>query len=113
MSRFILGRMTQSALVLAIFLMNVGDAFLTMLWLGRGGREANPIMDFFLDIGPGAFLVLAVFTLLIEGRLLQYPPARAGILILTIEAIAAPSIPKRGNQIRFSTTLITVAIAQT
>jgi hypothetical protein len=45
------------ALILAVFVMNVGDAFFTMLWLGRGGEEANPIMDFFLDIGPWAFLV--------------------------------------------------------
>lgn len=45
------------ALLLSIFLLNVGDAFFTMLWLGRGGKEANPVMDFFLDIGPGAFLV--------------------------------------------------------
>lgn len=44
-------------LLMAIFLLNVGDAFFTMLWLGRGGREANPVMDFFLDIGPTAFLV--------------------------------------------------------
>lgn len=44
------------ALLLAIFLLNVADAFMTMLWLHRGGREANPIMDFFLDIGPAAFL---------------------------------------------------------
>lgn len=43
-------------LLLTIFLLNVGDAFFTMIWLGRGGREANPIMDFFLDIGPWAFL---------------------------------------------------------
>ncbi|MGB0618837.1 MAG: DUF5658 family protein [Myxococcota bacterium] len=43
-------------LLLSIFLLNVGDAFFTMLWLSRGGREANPVMDFFLDIGPGAFL---------------------------------------------------------
>jgi len=47
----------EVALILSVFLMNVGDAFLTMLWLQRGGREANPIMDFFLDIGPGAFLL--------------------------------------------------------
>lgn len=47
----------EVALILAVFVMNVGDAFLTMLWLQRGGREANPIMDFFLDIGPGAFLL--------------------------------------------------------
>lgn len=43
-------------LLLTVFLLNVGDAFFTMLWLARGGQEANPIMDFFLDIGPGAFL---------------------------------------------------------
>ena len=45
------------ALILAVFVMNVGDAFFTMLWLDRGGKEANPVMDFFLDIGPGAFLI--------------------------------------------------------
>jgi len=45
------------ALILTVFVMNVGDAFFTMLWLGRGGKEANPVMDFFLDIGPWAFLV--------------------------------------------------------
>ena len=44
------------ALLMSIFLLNVGDAFFTMRWLDRGGREANPFMDFFLDIGPGAFL---------------------------------------------------------
>jgi len=47
----------EVALIIAVFVLNVGDAFMTMLWLERGGREANPIMDFFLDIGPGAFLV--------------------------------------------------------
>lgn len=45
------------ALLLAIFLLNVADAFMTMLWLHRGGREANPVMDFLLDLGPAAFLV--------------------------------------------------------
>ena len=44
-------------MLMTIFLLNVGDAFLTMMWLERGGREANPVMDFFLDIGPTAFLV--------------------------------------------------------
>jgi len=43
-------------LLLSVFLLNVGDAAFTMRWLSRGGREANPVMDFFLDIGPGAFL---------------------------------------------------------
>jgi hypothetical protein len=44
------------ALLVAIFALNIADAFMTMLWLHRGGREANPIMAFFLDIGPVAFL---------------------------------------------------------
>jgi hypothetical protein len=45
----------EAVLILTVFVLNVGDAFFTMLWLDRGGREANPLMDFFLDIGPGAF----------------------------------------------------------
>lgn len=44
------------ALLFAIFLLNIADAFMTMLWLHRGGGEANPVMAFFLDIGPFAFL---------------------------------------------------------
>lgn len=44
-------------LLLSIFLLNVGDAYFTMLWLSRGGKEANPAMNFLLEIGPGAFLV--------------------------------------------------------
>jgi hypothetical protein len=43
-------------LLFAIFLLNIADAFMTMLWLHRGGQEANPVMAFFLDIGPFAFL---------------------------------------------------------
>jgi hypothetical protein len=45
------------ALLLSIFLLNVADAYMTMRWLHHGGREANPVMDFFLDIGPVAFLL--------------------------------------------------------
>lgn len=51
----------EVALILFVFLMNVCDAFLTMLWLERGGHEANPVMAFFLDIGPGAFLLQKCF----------------------------------------------------
>lgn len=47
----------EVALLLTIFLLNVADAFMTMIWLHRGGREANPVMDFLLDIGPAAFLL--------------------------------------------------------
>ena len=51
----------EVALLLTIFLLNVGDAFLTMLWLERGGKEANPVMDFFLDISPTAFIIQKTF----------------------------------------------------
>lgn len=44
------------ALLLSIFLLNVVDAIMTLLWLHRGGGEANPVMAFFLDLGPMAFI---------------------------------------------------------
>ena len=49
------------ALLLMIFLLNLGDAFFTMLWLDRGGGEANPVMNYFLDISPGAFIAQKCF----------------------------------------------------
>jgi multisubunit Na+/H+ antiporter MnhB subunit len=45
-----------------------------------------------LVAGPVTFLLLAVITLLLEGRLLQLPPAWAGRLILIIETTATISI---------------------
>lgn len=45
-----------------------------------------------LVMGPGVFLALAVLTLLLEGKLLQFPPAWAGRLILVIETAATVSI---------------------
>jgi multisubunit Na+/H+ antiporter MnhB subunit len=45
-----------------------------------------------LVMGPGVFLMVAVVTLLLEGRLLQFPPAWAGALILVIETVATVSI---------------------
>jgi hypothetical protein len=49
------------ALLLMIFLLNLGDAFFTMLWLDRGGGEANPVMNYFLEISPGAFIAQKCF----------------------------------------------------
>jgi hypothetical protein len=49
------------ALLLVIFALNLGDAFFTMLWLERGGREANPVMNFLLDISPAAFIAQKCF----------------------------------------------------
>ncbi len=48
-------------LVLLIFLLNLGDAFFTMIWLDRGGHEANPVMNFFYDISPSAFIAQKCF----------------------------------------------------
>ena len=45
-----------------------------------------------LVAGPGAFVAMAVVTLLIQGQLLEYPPAQAGILILILETGATLSI---------------------
>lgn len=45
-----------------------------------------------LAVGPLVFLGLALITLLLEGRLLQYPLAQAGGLIFLIEATASLSI---------------------
>jgi hypothetical protein len=45
------------ALLLGIFVLNIFDAFFTLLWIQRGGSEANPFMAFLLEIGEGAFLL--------------------------------------------------------
>lgn len=45
-----------------------------------------------LVVGPATFLLLAVITLLLEGRLLQFSPEWAGRLILIIETTATISI---------------------
>jgi len=45
-----------------------------------------------LVAGPGAFVAIAALTTLRTGRLLEYPPAQAGILILILEIVAAISI---------------------
>ena len=45
------------ALLLGIFILNIFDAFFTMLWLQRGGGEANPFMAYLLEMGEEVFLV--------------------------------------------------------
>ena len=45
-----------------------------------------------LVAGTGTFLILAIYTLMSEGRVLEYPMAQAGILILIIETAATISI---------------------
>ncbi len=47
----------EVALLLVIFILNILDALFTLLWLQRGGIEANPLMASVLEIGEGAFLL--------------------------------------------------------
>ena len=44
-------------LLLGIFILNILDALFTLLWLQRGGEEANPLMAFLLSMGEGVFLL--------------------------------------------------------
>ncbi|MEZ4216000.1 MAG: DUF5658 family protein [Myxococcota bacterium] len=49
------------ALALAVFALNIFDAFCTLVWLRRGGSEGNPIMDWALDAGDSVFLFQKCF----------------------------------------------------
>ena len=60
-------------------------------WRLHAGLAVLPLR-LALVAGPGTFLAMAVLTLLIEGQLLEYPPAQAGILILVLETMATLSI---------------------
>jgi hypothetical protein len=44
-------------LLLGIFILNILDAFFTMLWLQRGGGEGNPFMAYLLEMGEEVFLL--------------------------------------------------------
>jgi len=67
-----------------------------VLMLLAGWRLRTSLMALPLRLtvvaGPGAFVAMAVITLFIEGRLLEYPPQHAGTLILILETVAALSI---------------------
>ncbi len=71
------------AILLGIFLLNIGDAAFTLLWLQRGGTEGNPIMQAMLDIGVGAFLfqkciVVGIWLLILIAHR-NYRAARIGL----------------------------------
>ncbi len=46
------------SLLLSTMLLSLIDAFLTLRLLDANFRELNPIMDFFLEIGPTAFILV-------------------------------------------------------
>ena len=45
-------------LACAIILLNTLDAFFTLLFLGHGGEELNPVAAWFLELGPEVFLAV-------------------------------------------------------
>jgi hypothetical protein len=70
-------------ILLCIFILNIGDAAFTLLWLQRGGGEGNPVMQFMLDIGVGAFLfqkciVVGIWLLVLTAHR-NYRTARVGL----------------------------------
>lgn len=69
----------------------VGVLLLLFGWRLPANLQSWPLR-LMLIAGPGAFVILAVITLLSEGQLLKYPPLQAGTLILIIEAVATLSI---------------------
>jgi multisubunit Na+/H+ antiporter MnhB subunit len=72
----------------------LGAAGVLLLLAGWRPQDALTALSLrvILLAGPGVFLALAVLTLLIEGGMLHYPPAQAGILILLLETAATFSI---------------------
>lgn len=60
-------------------------------WRLHAGLAALPLR-LALVAGSATFLTMAVFTLLGEGKLLEYPSAQAGTLILILETAATVSI---------------------
>ena len=49
------------AAVLLIILLSVVDAYLTLILVSRGAEELNPVMAYYLEIGPFAFFAAKYF----------------------------------------------------
>ena len=73
------------ALLLFFLCLNLLDSHFTMVYLQRGGAEANPIALWLLELGPFAFLIgkgLGVgFGALLFCILKNFPSARKGVMI--------------------------------
>jgi len=67
-----------------------------VLLLLSGWRLAPAFSELPLRIvlvaGPVLFIAVALITLLVNGRLLQFPPAQAGLVIICLETVATISI---------------------
>ncbi len=49
-------RARDTALLVSILVLNLLDAFLTLVHIGRGGSESNPLMERLLQVGNETFL---------------------------------------------------------
>ena len=68
-----------------------GVLLLLARWRPRAALMALPLR-LVLVAGPGTFVAMAALLFVMEGGLLEYPPAQAGILILALETAATVSI---------------------
>lgn len=75
-------------LILVVFGLHVLDAFFTLFHISRGGSELNPLMDYFLQVGPTTFLItklsLAATGLLFLGIHFRWPFVRHGLAALLV-----------------------------
>jgi hypothetical protein len=93
---FYVDRYRQSlfAAIVVILFLSVLDALFTLLLLQHGAVEINPVMAFYIDVGPYAFLAVkygltslgVVFLLLFRNVVLKSLPIRAGALIYAVLA---------------------------
>ena len=63
-------------LVIGIFFLSMLDLLFTLIHLGAGGREANPVMDWFLDWGGTDAFSVAKFLFTVVGLLVLLVHAR-------------------------------------
>ena len=54
-------RKRDIGMLVAIFTLNILDAFFTLRWLQLGGQEANPLMASIISLGDHVFLIQKVF----------------------------------------------------
>jgi len=75
-------------LVVVILLLNVVDALCTLAWLGRGGMEGNPLMQWVLNAGAEFFLfqkcIVAAVWLIILLVHKNFRIARLGLWMLLV-----------------------------
>lgn len=88
---FLADRYHQSlfGVIVLILLLSIADAVLTILLIGHGAVEINPVMAFYLDLGPYIFLLVKyaltsvglVILLVFRTRLLTYIGIKAGAFL--------------------------------